>query len=242
MEGEAASDPGLRLGDVLSQFADMYRRSWRDLLLLALAIFAPVGLIESIGPQDGIEVDRLDDLRLIPAALLGIAQVVAPLIGTVFYAGAVSARVVRERGGEHHPLRDVARDLPYGSLIAADLLLVILTGIGLALLIVPGVIVLVRYALIAPVVEVERTGLRASFGRSRELVRGNFWKVCGLVWPATLLSSALEGLSDEVAFDVFRESWLTDWLGSLAGNLLAAPIWALLVIILYLQLRDLEAS
>ena len=240
MEDAAANGADLRLGRVIAQCADLLRRGWRDLLIVGLIVFVPIGLLSSIGPADGIEIDRLDDLRVVPLLLLAIVQIVVPLIGTVFYAGAVSSRIVRERGGEQHGLRELARQLPYGRLIAADLLLVLLTGIGLALLIVPGVIILARYALVAPVIEVEGITVRAAFARSRELVRGHFWIVAGLVWPITLLGAALESLGEELSFDLLGEGFFGDWLTSVLGELLTAPIWAVIVVVLYLELREHE--
>ncbi len=236
MEGSAETKVELRLGRVLGELVTIYRASWRDLLVLGLLIFVPIGLLESIGPTDA-QIDDIDDLRLIPITLLVAAQIVIPLIGTVFYAGVVSAQVVTMRGGADHGIRELARELPYGRLIAADVLLVVLTGLGLALVIVPGFVILTLYALIAPIIEIEGTTVRASFRRSRELVRGNFWKVAGLVWPATLLSSALEALGDESAFEILGEGFPADWLSTVLGNLLAAPIWALIVVVLYLELR-----
>lgn len=236
MEGSAENEVELRLGRVLGELVTIYRASWRDLLVLGLLIFVPIGLLESVGPTDA-QIDDIDDLRLIPITLLVAAQIVIPLIGTVFYAGVVSAQVVRMRGGTDHGIRELARELPYGRLIVADILLVVLTGLGLALVIVPGFVILTLYALIAPVIEIEGTTVRASFKRSRELVRGNFWKVAGLVWPATLLSSALEALGDDSAFEILGEGFPADWLSTVLGNLLAAPVWALIVIVLYLELR-----
>ena len=61
-------------------------------------------------------------------------------------------------------------------------------GIGFFLLIVPGCILLTIWAVIAPVIVIERKGALDSFGRSRELVRGNGWPVFGTVIVATLIT------------------------------------------------------
>ena len=241
MEVESETKAELRLGRIVGEFIATYRASWRDLLLLGLLIFVPVGLLESIGPTD-VQIHRIDDLRLIPIALLASIQIVVPLLGTVFYAGAVSAQVVRMRGGAHLGIRELARELPYGRLVAADVLLVLLTGVGLALLLVPGFVILTLYALIAPIIEIEDSTVRASLKRSRELVRGNFWKVAGLIWPATLLSSALEAVGDDSAFEILGEGFPADWLSTVLGNLLAGPVWALIVVILYLELTRLKEA
>jgi hypothetical protein len=52
--------------------------------------------------------------------------------------------------------------------------------IGLILLIVPGIILALRWAITAPVVVVERDGPTRSMGRSAELTEGYRWPIFGL--------------------------------------------------------------
>ena len=54
-------------------------------------------------------------------------------------------------------------------------------GIGFLLLIVPGLILMTIWSVAAPVLVLERAGVFASLGRSRELVRGNGWQVFGVI-------------------------------------------------------------
>ena len=242
MGAEPESHPSLSPRRVLGQCVGICRRSWRELLVVGLILFVPLGLLESLGPADGIEVDRFDDLHLIAALALGVAQIVGSLIGTVFYAGIVAAMAIRHREGEGRSLGEVTSELPNLRLVVADVALVLATALGLLLLVVPGLIAVVWFALVGPVVEMEGTTVRRAFGRSRELVRGHFLPVSLLVWPAVLLQSALEGIGDEISFGLLGEGWVSDWLGSVAGNLLAAPIFALILVILYLDLREIEQA
>ena len=62
-------------------------------------------------------------------------------------------------------------------LIVASFLYGIGVAIGLILLIVPGLIVLTWWAVVAPVIVIERAGIIEAFGRSRRLVDGNGWMV-----------------------------------------------------------------
>ena len=64
-----------------------------------------------------------------------------------------------------------------GTVAIASILAGIVISIGLALLIVPGLILLTIWAVIVPVIVIERSGALASFGRSRQLVRGSGWHV-----------------------------------------------------------------
>lgn len=237
-----ASVDELRIRKVVASSARVVRASWSELLAAGLLLFVPLGLLTALAPGDGIEIERFDDPQVIPVIALGVVSLVAPLIGTVFFAGIVASVVQRERGGAHHGLRDLARSLPYWRLLAADVLLVLAIGFGLLLLVVPGIVALVWFCLVAPVIEEEDATLRAAFRRSRELVRGHFRQIAILVWPAVLLQSALEALTEELAFDAFGEGLPAEWFAAVAANLLADPIFALLVVVLYLELRELEGG
>ena len=124
--------------------------------------------------------------------------------------------------GRPAPL-EIARSLPYGRLIAADIGLILVVALGFLLLVVPGFVLLVWFALVAPAIEVEHRGVRSGFRRSRELVRSHFWKVAVLVWPAFLLQGALEEAGEGIAHDLLGEGWVSEWLGSVSGSMLAGP-------------------
>jgi hypothetical protein len=69
-------------------------------------------------------------------------------------------------------------------------------GVALAtlLLIVPGLILLTMW-LVAPVsLVVERTGIMASFGRSRALTKGSRWQIFGIFIVLILASMAVRAL------------------------------------------------
>lgn len=70
---------------------------------------------------------------------------------------------------------------------------------GLALLIVPGVLLIVRWAIALPAMMAEDLSLLESLGRSRDLTQGNRWPIFGLqllMWiPTALLIGLFVGLS-----------------------------------------------
>jgi uncharacterized membrane protein len=121
-----------------------------------------------------------------------------------------------------------------GALLVISVLFAIGVGIGLVLIIIPGLILLTIWSVVAPVAVLERPGVLASFGRSRELVRGNGWDVFGvivLVYVATLVISLLAGLLAAPLGHVGRD--LVQW----AVNVLLAPVVALSASVLYFALR-----
>ena len=89
-------------------------------------------------------------------------------------------------------------------LMAVSVLFAIGLTIGFVLLIIPGLILLVMWSVVAPVTVLERPGVFAAFGRSRALVRGNGWNVFGviaIVALAVLIISRAGRRSDSVVRD-----------------------------------------
>ncbi len=119
-------------------------------------------------------------------------------------------------------------------LMAVSVLFGLGVAIGFVLLIIPGLILLVMWSVVAPVTVLERPGALAAFARSRELVRGNGWPVFGVILSVgvTVFAVALAaGLASAA-------------LGSLGGALLQwavtaaiAPVSALSASVIYFALQ-----
>ena len=126
---------------------------------------------------------------------LSIVLVALGAAGTVFYPGLLDRIVGVERGHtERQPLSTVLRTLPYGRLIFAEVILLAVTTLGLALFFVPGVIAFTFFGLVGPCITIEdRSALRA-FQRSARLVRPHFWLVFLLVTVPIGLEHVLEDL------------------------------------------------
>jgi len=228
----------LSLRRVLRQLVGALGGNWRELIVFGLFVFVPIGLLTALVPFDELELERLDDREALVALGLALITGLISMLGTVLYAGVIAGAVNSHREGIDRPLGEIARSLPYGRLMAADIALILVVAIGFVLLLVPGFVFLVWFALVAPAIEVEHRSVRSGLRRSRELVRPHFWKVAVLVWPAFLLQGTLEEAGEEIASDLLGGSWLSDWLGSVAGSMLAGPTFALVVVILFLELRE----
>jgi hypothetical protein len=226
---------------------DIYARTIRAywaragyLLLLGAMVFVPLGLIDALADRvreiHAESPDELLDLGTL-AILLGLlAQAATTLLGEVFYAGAVG--LVMRRGEHSSPpaLRDVARRLSYGRLIAVDLLFGLGSAIGLLLLVVPGILFFGWFALAGPIVEIEGRGVRAAFGRSRQLVRGSFWTVLLVLIPITIASELLAGALLQLPHLVIHEELVSDWVSESLSNILLSPFYAVAAVLLTLDL------
>ncbi|HWO84006.1 MAG TPA: hypothetical protein VNM38_09510 [Solirubrobacterales bacterium] len=179
-------------------------------------------------------------------ALLGqafVAVIVVNIASTAFIAfhTAVVMAVLRDRR-EDRPASSageiLAGTLPPLPVATLAGVLATLGLIGAALLlIVPALYLLTMWAVVLPVVVVERPGVFDAFGRSRQLVRGNGWKVFGII---LLLGLILVGISFPLVVLVGHQ------MGELARRLTGAlissfttPFAALVVGALYYRLLDL---
>jgi hypothetical protein len=162
--------------------------------------------------------------------------IVVSILAGVLYAGYV-VKLVQD-------IRDGRRDFSVGELFSAaapyigtlllnGLLAGIAITIGFILIIVPGLILITIWAVIAPSIVVENRGVIEAFGRSRELVSGNGWNVFGAIVLAFLIViafSIVAGLIGAALGDGGRVA-----LQAIA-NVLTAPIAALVASILFFEL------
>ena len=71
--------------------------------------------------------------------------------------------------------------LPLGRLVAADVVLAVATLVGLALFVVPGVVIFTLWSLVGPVITIEDRSVGSALRRSWQLVRPCFWLTLFLV-------------------------------------------------------------
>lgn len=217
------------------------REHWLTLLVAGLVIFVPVALLETIDAsvQDSVA-DADDVLSILQALGVGLADLGAALFGQIVFAGLISA--LATHGEEFGGLRGLVRELPVSRLILADFAFVLVIFAGLVLLVIPGIVFLVWFSLIGPVLEVERTGVIAAFRRSRELVRRRFWLVAAFVVPITLIEGGLSQLIRSASLWSFGDTFLGNWVSGAAITLVTSAIVALAVSVLYLELSGAAAS
>jgi hypothetical protein len=156
---------------------------------------------------------------------------------TILYQGMVVKLVQDVQDGRRdHSVGELIRSVEpvFWPLLAVSLLFGIGVGIGFVLLIIPGLILIVIWSVVAPVIVLERPGVFDAFGRSRELVRGNGWNVFAvilLVFLAVAVISVAAGLVADSLGSLGRA--LVQW----AVNAALAPVTAISASVLYFALR-----
>lgn len=212
--------------------------SWApSILLLSLVIFLPLGLLDAATMN--VELDSLDvtDGFKLAAVALAIGVVTATsLLGEVFFSGAIALSLTRRDGKGAPPLREIARSLNYGRLIAVDLAYVALVAIGLLLGLVPGLLAFVWLSLAGPVVELEERTAKGALTRSMRLVRGNFWLVLWVLLPLQVLGDAVGEALATLVHDLFGETFVATWLAEAATDIALSPLFAVAAVLLAVEL------
>jgi hypothetical protein len=213
-------------GDVIGRAFGIYRDQIGILLPAALIVFA---------------IDAVVTWLLDEGALVLIAGLVS-LILTTLYTGMV-VQLVRD-------VQDGRRDNSMGELFASvspvlaplifvSLLAGIGIGIGFLLLIIPGLILLTFWSVVAPVTVIERPGVFSAFSRSWALVRGHAWPVFWtivLVFLLVVAAGIIASVIGAAASDAVRAilSWIFD--------ALTQPVAALTASVLYFTLLRIRGE
>ena len=218
------------LSGVFGESWGLYKAHWRHFAVIALLIYAVIALLTIL------LVALLGWLGALLAALVGIAGAFW-LQGTLIEA----VRDVRDGRADLSVGETFERVLPVlNRVVLAGILLGLAIGIGFLLLIVPGLVVLTLWIFVIPAIVLENRGVGESFGRSRELVRGNGWNVFGVIVLTFIL---LLGVSIALRLILVP---LDDWLASLVqqvvANTLVAPFAIIVWTLSYYRLRALESS
>ena len=223
----------LDTGRVFERIFSFYGSQFTLLIPAALVLFLPVAILNGLLLADGGGV-----------ILLLLSSLIAT-IATYWYQGMV-VEATRD-------ILDGRRDQTVGSLfrsaapfIAPLLLAGILAGIGVligfALLIIPGLILLTIWAVVAPVIVVERVGVLQAFGRSRELVRGNGWRVFGVIVVLILVLLVVGALLHGIVGGATDDSFVGYVISDLITNVLLVPLSALAATVVYVELRRIKGE
>jgi hypothetical protein len=223
-------DRRLSVGQTLNDVFSLYQQHFGVLIPAAFWLFLGVGVLNGIvGNGD--------------PGLLGLVFIVTFAVAMLYQGMVVS--LVRD-------VQDGSRDSSVGELLGsvgpvlptlliASIIYGVAVAIGFFLFIVPGCILLTIWAVIAPVIVIEKAGVGGAFGRSQELVRGYGWPVFGTVISATLITAVATLILTGIAEAIAGGPLLRIVFGTLATTL-TAPISGLVAAVLYYRLRGLKAA
>jgi hypothetical protein len=220
----------MQAGTIIGRAWEMYKAHWGHLIPIAALVYVLISLLE-----------------LVLVALLGwvgyVLGAFAALAGVFWLQGALVIAI--------DDVRDGRADLSIGqtlerltarinTLTVAGLLASIAIGVGLVLLIVPGLFLLTIWLLIVPAIVLEGRGLAASFSRSQELVRGYGWSVFGVIVLTVLIIIAAN-----IVFGILGAAVDSRWgtfVVDIVSQSVTAPFVALAWTLTYYDLRALKGA
>jgi hypothetical protein len=218
------------LTGVLGEAWSLYKRYAAHFLLISFVIYLVVAVIVAIlTGLAGIAGDVLGSILnvfgifLLQAALVKAVQDVRDGRVNLGLSGTVSAA------------------LPYVAPVAlASVLASIGIVIGLALFIVPGLILLTYWSLIVPCIVIGGAGPLASFSRSRQTVDGYIWNVFGTFVLMLIIMFAFEVVLSFILFPLpaITRSFVSD----IVAGTLVAPFIAAVVTLVYYRLTAVREA
>lgn len=226
----------LSVGAVARDVASAYRAHWLFLIVAAIVVLLPQALADSL--LDHLNVEGIHSARDVAVVVAAPLTVIVNLFGQAFYAGLAAAALIEWRA--HRPLpgiRALLRSVPLGRLVLLDIVLTLGIAFGLLLLVIPGLIFMAYFSISPALVKFEHRGVWSSMRRSRELVRGNFWRVMAIVVgtivfteiAVSLISAPFHGLAIVTFVD-------------LAADGLFQPIEGLVIVVVALALLELRGE
>lgn len=220
----------LDVGGTLSQIFSTYGQQAGVLLPVAFVIYLVVAAVDAILYKN-----------FVLSVTLGLAVTV---VAATLYQGIVVSLVKDVQDGRRdYSVQDLIDQawpvvLP---LIGVGVLAGIAVGIGFLLLVIPGLILLTIWSVVAPVIVVERSGVIASFGRSRGLVKGNGWQVFGVIVVVYLITAIVAFVLGVIGRGI-SDSFGMRLLYTLIASTLTAPIGALAASTIYFRLLPLAGE
>jgi hypothetical protein len=218
-------------GNVLERVFRFYGEQFGLLIPAALVLFVPVALLSALLLSSG-------------GVLLALVVGAIGIVATYWFQGMV-VEAVRDilDGRRDHSVGSLFQSVTpvIGPLIIAGILAGVGIGIGLVLVIVPGLFLLTIWAVVAPVIVVERAGVIDAFGRSRELVKGNGWPVFGVIIVLFLISAIAGGVLQGI-LNAISDSFVGHFIAQAIVNVLVSPLSAIAAAVLYFELKGVHGE
>lgn len=221
----------LDTGRVFDAIFKIYKAQAGVLIPAALIVFVPVSLISGFARDNG-------------GLLLSLVSFIVTIVGTYWYQGTVVEAVKDIQDGRRDSsLGQLFSSVtPFlGSLIGAGLLAGLGIVLGLIVFIVPGLILLTMWALLSPVIILERTGAMGSFNRSQDLTKGSRWQVFGVIVVLFIINFVVQFVLIFIVAAI-TSSVVGIVIASLIASLLIAPLSAIAATVMYLELARIKGG
>ena len=216
------AEGGLIVREVVPEVWRLFlARFWRTLLIVGL-LLAPLELLVLL-------LDPGFDLGARWWAWVGLTSAV----GLVLFPWVIGA-LIHDADGQDPTVvaayRRTAGSLP--DLAISGLVTTVGIVLGTLALVVPGLILLSRWALVVPLIVLDNASWREALSRSNELVRGRTWAVLGVCTMLTLIGAVVVALPVVAGYLVI-EGVLGAWIATLAIDTVGIAFYSFAPLVLY---------
>jgi hypothetical protein len=216
---------------------------WREALAIVgrhpVATVAPALLLAPLSEAPHLLPDRRSYLEL------GLLFIVESLAFYLYVAYAERLTSEARRSPEPISVLRILRNLllaaPVVPIVAvASLAAIALPTASASILVIPGIWIMARWSLFAPVIVTELLGPVAALKRSNELVRGNFELVFLTAAFAVVLEEAVADAGTLVGLELTSSETWGQWLGGSVATIAILPVASFATALVYGHLRRLE--
>ena len=222
------------MGELLTIGLATFGRRWQVFLAMTFVVVAPVivlvdgvwGGVLAHGPRAHRPVGQ-------EASAIALTGVVIPAVVTGLHCVVVAALSEGQTLGVAAAFRDVAPRLPRA--FGAVLLYTIGVFVGIFALVIPGIVLAIRWYFTAQAAVLEGCSPRAATARSRDLVAGSWWRVAGLLTLIGIITGLIAGPARSLA-NTSSNGWI--WVVcEVAGQTFVLSISAIFGTFLFFDLR-----
>jgi hypothetical protein len=248
----------LRVGEILDAGIKLYLSRARTLMGLTAVVVVPFQILNAIvllsvvssasevphGFTTFVSAQRTTDSAATSGAkaVLLFAGLIVDLLSTAACVKAISDAYLDRPVGLGASLRFAARRL--GALVWMDILMVVLLGLAFTALVIPGIWLYAAWSVATPALLIEGVRGQRALGRSRELVRGRWWPVAGVLVVAGVMTALVSGAITGVLLAIVLAGGgsalyavVVVSLASAVAGVLTRPFQAAVVTVLYYDLR-----
>jgi hypothetical protein len=220
----AAGAPQFSIGHVLGTSFSVLLRNLASFFVIAIIVSIPSILVArfyAIDPMVAQEYYRQGQLPPGFASSTLVSMAITILTSSLMSAALIFGTFQDLRGQRASIGDSISRGFSaLVPVIIAAIAFSILLTIGIALLVIPGLILLTMLWVYVPAIVIEKTGVGGAFSRSRELTKGRRWTIFGLfivVGIAFVVASWIVGAVFGLIFGVGGVFWLGQLVQLLAG-------------------------
>lgn len=234
-----------RIGTVISKSFKIFFKNFFSFTLLALIVTSLPFILSLMYVGElgsGLDLSSTVSPETLPTVII-VLGIVSWVLGTLVTASITFGTYQHLTGRKASVGRLLSRGLPLiFPVLGVTIIVSLLVGVGMMLLVIPGLMIWTAYMVVIPATVVERLGIGASMKRSADLTRGFRWQVFGtyvLIAVISILFMMLIGglIGGAIGFSGGEVSGLVAALIEFLSQGISMALFAVVLSVIYNELR-----